>query len=95
MSGTYDVGEAVRLSATFSRDGSPIDPTTLTLSIKRPDRTIVTYTTASPEMIHSATGSYHVDYIPTLAGRYLYYFMGTGAAQSTRQGWFMVRPLAF
>jgi hypothetical protein len=72
----YAVGAPITLSVSFAdAAGTAVDPTTVTLTVIAPDGT------ASPGIaaVRDSTGSYHVDYVPSVAGRFQWFFVGTGA----------------
>ena len=81
---TYDVGDAIRLSAVFyDEDGAAVDPTTVTLKVKDlvPATTSYVYLTDA-EVIKDRVGHYHADLVITGAGDGYWHFRweGTGAA---------------
>lgn len=92
----YDIGDAIRLSATFTVGGVATDPTTLTLRIKAPGGTETTYTYGTDAaLVKDSVGVYHLDYLPPVAGGYTYRWAGTGAAQAASETPFSVRLSAF
>lgn len=72
---TYDLGDTVALGIE-NRDGDDVlaNATAVTCTITLPDGTTTTGTVVNP-----STGSYEVDYAPTMAGRFLVRWIGTGA----------------
>lgn len=85
----YTVGTLVRVSTVVTQivGGSPIDPTTITLTLELPDGTIVDLTSA---IVRDSTGNYHADYTPVAFGLHQYEWAGTGAAQVAKVGSFIV-----
>jgi hypothetical protein len=84
----YDIGDLVRLTATFTDDaGDPVEPGTVQLVTRDP---------ADVEAEHDATsdddGAYHVDLQPQGAGTWGYRWVATGAGQGAEPGQFHVRP---
>jgi hypothetical protein len=79
----YQVGDGVRLQATFSSlDGVPTDPTTVSVKVTDPGGTTTTYTYAGGDITKAATGIFRYTLSITLAGRYAYKWFGTGTVQA-------------
>lgn len=75
---SYDLADLVPLTVTtHDVNGNPADGGTVVLTITLPDNTTVT-----PAVTHSGTGVYQVDYPPTMAGRHVASWAGTGINQS-------------
>lgn len=93
----YDRGDRVRLSAAFTdADGAPADPTTITLYVLDPTRTVTPYVyPAAVEMVRDALGAYHADLTLSLEGPWYYRWTGTGAIVAAAEGRFHVRQSAF
>jgi hypothetical protein len=74
----YQTGESLRLTATIvDTDGAAVDPTTTTISIKKPDGTMAVTDGA---MTKSGVGSYYYDYtIASDAGTYSAEVKATGS----------------
>lgn len=91
----YDVGDSVKVSGTFKVAGVDTDPTTVTVSYKKPDGTVVSkvYLTDA-EVVKDATGQYHMDIPVDASGRWHYRFVGTDAAKAAEEGDFYVRVQA-
>lgn len=77
---TYDIGDAVVLTATFS-----VAPTTVTLTLRAPDGT------ESTPAVSSTGGTSTATVVTTQAGIYRYRWEGTGAAVAAEEGAFRVR----
>lgn len=75
---TDQIGETVRLIATITdSDGNAADPTTVKISINKPNKVIDVITEV---MIKSAVGSYYYDYlIPNGTGTYSWKVTATGS----------------
>ena len=88
---TYVRGAIVRVSVIFTDvNGSPVDPTTVTVKYRAPGATA---TTASPTK--DSTGNYHFDIDTTsAAGIWRYGFFGAGTNQAASQAQFTVIPSA-
>lgn len=81
----YVVGDTVTLTNTFTVDGSPTDPDTVTLTVTDPDGT-----TTSPAVTKTAVGVYEADVTVDTAGTWTYVWEGTGAAADVEDGSFEV-----
>ena len=89
----YTAETLIRLSALITQAGNvAIDPTTLTFKIQDPQGTI---TDLSGAVQKDGVGNYHVDYVPTIAGKYQYEWIGTGAAQVASIAQFQVSQVPF
>ncbi len=94
MSNTYDIGDMVSMTASFKDSSGSmfVDPTTLTFTLLKPDKSTVQYVYGTnAELIRDALGKYRVDYVPTVSGNYHYRFAGTGSAQVADEGYFTVK----
>lgn len=91
----YLIGNIIRLSSYFvSISNVPVDPDDITLEIKQPDGTVLTYTYAANEIIKVGTGSYYYDFTPTINGIHYYRFSGSGACFAAAEKVFDVQPSA-
>lgn len=81
-----NANELATLTNTFSVAGVPTDPTTVSLTITDPAGTATTYTFAAAEITKSATGVYTKDIPCSLAGTWLYLWVGTGTASDAQAG---------
>jgi hypothetical protein len=102
----YDIGDRIRLgnhSATAAASfkdstGAAADPDgTITIMVRDPENTVVTYTYGgSPALAKETTGRYYVDYdldVTALVGFYFYRLAGTGSnVMASEEGSFEVRP---
>lgn len=89
MEPTYDIGDRVTLSATFTEDGAAVDPDTVTCYVKHEDA--ASRTTVSSSKV--GTGSYEAQVDPSTPGRWYYRFEGTGEYMAAAEGSFIVsRP---
>ena len=87
MANTYDIGDQVRLSVAFTNSaGVATDPTTVTITIRKPDQT-----TSTPTALTSATGTWYTDVTLDQTGNWYYRFAGTGALVAAEEGEFYVR----
>lgn len=77
----YDIGDVVRVTETFTVNGTPTDPSTLTVKVKIPAGTITTYVYGvDAQVVRSSAGVFYVDVTPATPGTYAVRFHGTGAA---------------
>jgi hypothetical protein len=84
----YDIGDLVRLTATFTDDqGNPTEPTSVELTTLPPDNEETTH-----EAVADGDGAYHVDLEPDQAGTWGYRWKATGTGQGAEPGQFHVRP---
>ncbi len=93
MANTYDIGDVVRITGTFTQSGSALDPTTVSAVVRRPDgikQTFVYLTDA--EVVRTAQGVYRLDYTPTMAGPHWYRWISTGTGQAAGEQSFIVAP---
>lgn len=86
MTNSYIIGNQIKLSASFTNNaGSLVNPTSVSLVIKKPDRTIETITPTN-----DSTGKYHFNYTPTMVGDYCYRFEATGSVVAASQNQFKI-----
>lgn len=86
---SYDIGNIVRLSAAFTDiSGVPTDPSTVTLTIRLPDLTVVTK--VGGDLTHPSTGSFYYDYTPPQSGTYYYRYAGTGVCTAAADASFII-----
>jgi hypothetical protein len=91
IANTYDIGDEVRITAVFTQQDIPIDPTTVALTLTYPDASSIVYTYAGSGVLRDSTGVYHFDIIPAARGTYRYKYVSTGAGTAAQSGWFQVR----
>jgi hypothetical protein len=90
MGSTYDIGDTIRHTATYTdTGGNPIDPTTITVRRKTPDGAVSSFTTG---IANPSTGVHTVDTVTTSSGLYEVVISSTGSVVQTGQAWFSVRP---
>ena len=65
----------------FTTGGIAVDPTTVTLTVKAPDRAITT-----PPVTREATGRYYADVTLDQPGRWSWRLEGDGAVQAPAEG---------
>jgi len=74
----YPYNQTVRLSALFTVDEIPTDPSQVILFIQRPDDTESTYYYSSGSVSRLSTGSYYYDLLPNDTGIWYYRWEGEG-----------------
>lgn len=81
---TILAGNLVRLSSPVTDiNGTLVDPTTISVSVRDPNNTIATYTTATnPPVVRAGVGDYYIDLTPTTVGHYLVVWQTTGNGQA-------------
>jgi hypothetical protein len=95
---SYNVGDQVRLTATFAdSDAAPADPTTVTCLVKRRYQIVPTTTTYTyPDTITKAsTGVYYIDVVPSDEGIWDYRWVATGTVVAAEEGSFNVPDSQF
>jgi hypothetical protein len=89
---SYDRGDLIRITATFTVGGVATDPTAVYLYLRAPDGTLTTLQYGvDASLTKTATGAYRYDYSATARGDVYYRWAGTGAAQAAEQGTFFVQ----
>lgn len=96
MASTYDLGDVVRITSTFTdTGGTRADPTTVYFAYETPDGTAYSTSYSGAGIIVQATtpstGVYYVDLTTTGRGLYEYRFTSTGVVTASGEGWFSVR----
>ena len=87
----YFEGQVIKLSATFTASGIPTDPTTITLKIKKPDKTTATYTDALGQITKDGDGLYSKKATLDQPGLWFYRWIGTGAVEAVGEKKFDVK----
>lgn len=100
MASTYDVGDIVRVTGTFTDTGGVVgDPTTVHFLYDSPTSvapTTATRTSTSTGLVGGiyrlTTGVYYYDVASTGNGLYETRFTSTGSLAASGESWFSVRP---
>lgn len=88
----YDIGDKLRIQATFTLNAVPTDPTTITCTIRTGLSSIAVYTYGvSAEIIRSSAGIYYIDLTLACSGTWTYLWVGTGTVEQSEGGSFVVR----
>mgnify|MGYP001557957144 CR=1 FL=1 len=91
-------GSPVRVGAHFEDDdGDDIDPTTITFTLRSPQRVETSYVYGTDEEItKSSEGDYFAEVTPDEGGRWLYAWSSTGTNRTIRfEGSFIVQASEF
>src|SRR5262252_6402536 len=80
--------EIATLTNVFKVNGVPTDATTVTLTVTDP-----TGATSTPANSHTGTGTYTATVACTIAGVWLYKWVGTGTASDVAEGTFTVTTI--
>ncbi len=86
MANTYDVGDGIRLTGTFTISGSGTNPGTATITVTDPSEVVTT-----PAVGNGTDGVYLVDVIVDEVGTWYYRWTGTGAVIAASESHFFVR----
>lgn len=86
----YDLGDLVRVSATFTNSTGTPTNTTVTLRVRKPDASVTT-----PTAVSDGSGAYHYDIAVDQPGIWFYRFEGTGAVQAASEAEFTVAKSQF
>lgn len=92
---SYLLGQSVRLSFETYSDPAltvPADPTTVAVTVRKPDGTSSTYTWAAAQVVKDSTGKFHYDFVPATSGHYEAYWQAGGAVVTSFEESFDVRP---
>lgn len=77
----YDYGDQIPVKAEFTVDGAYVDPATIILKVRKPDKSTVTYTYGiDAAVIKSAVGKYYLDLLLNQEGDWYYRWEVTGSA---------------
>jgi hypothetical protein len=92
MATEYDIGDVVRIKASFTSTIPNSLPTSVTFYIRRPDgSTAVKNSGIDPDLISEGNGIYHVDIEITQAGTWRYRFAATAPVKSAVEGEFRAK----
>lgn len=85
---SYTTGATVRVTATFTSNGSNVDPSTVTCKVRTPAGVTTSYTYAGGDIIKSSTGVYYYDIDVSQDGTWTYRFSSTGSGKAANEGKF-------
>lgn len=82
---TYQIDTLLQLTTTFTNDatGGTVDPTNVTLYLKKPGADVVTYTYSGGALQRLAPGVYAYDLTTDTSGRWYYKWQGAGSVDIT------------
>lgn len=100
MPSTYDIGDVIRVTGTFTDTGGTIgDPSGVSFLYDTPTSTAPTTATRSSTALgvvggiaRASTGVYYVDVTATGQGLYETRFTSTGSLAASGESWFSIRP---
>lgn len=101
MGSTYDIGDVVRITGTFTDTGGTYgDPTTVNFLYDTPDTAGSPTTATRPGtstgnvngIVRASSGVFYYDILTTGEGLYEARFTSTGTLQTSGEAWFSVRP---
>lgn len=83
---SYDFGDLVYVKGEFTdKDtGDPLDPTTISITVRSPSGVITTYLyLTDSEVVRDSTGIYHAAIDATESGMWYYRWWSTGSGQAS------------
>lgn len=88
----YKQGAVVRVSNEFTQSGVAADPTTVKLTVVRPNGLRNTYTYLAPDavIVKDSTGNYHADLSAIIPGTWTYRWFSEGTGQAADDKTFLV-----
>jgi hypothetical protein len=100
MPSTYDIGDIIRATGTFTDTGGVVsDPATVGFLYDTPTSTAPTTATrtststgAVSGIVKESTGVYYLDIATTGSGLYEWRFTSTGTVSASGESWASVRP---
>ena len=92
---SYDIGDGVRLKATFTLSSVNTDPTAVKLKVKDPSGNIDIYTYALAQITKSAVGKYYKDIFVDESGEWFYRYEGTGTIEAADERKFIAEVSEF
>jgi hypothetical protein len=81
-----NVNELATLRNVFKVNGTPTDPTTISLIITDPTQASTTYTFGAAQITRNGTGDYQKDIASSIEGDWTYEWIGTGTASDDTAG---------
>jgi hypothetical protein len=92
MFNSYDLGDLVRVSGSFTdENGDVADPSAVFCAVRDPAGTVTTYEYGEDaELVKDDTGEYHLDIDANVAGYWYYRWYATGSGQAAEEDKFYV-----
>lgn len=91
MAVTLDIGDVAHIKCVFTQIDVPLDPSTVSCTVKVPSGTSTTYTLSGGTVTRESTGNYYVDLPVSAKGTYRVRWFSTGSGQGAEESWFQVR----
>lgn len=99
MPNQYDVGDLVRLRATFVSTDlvTPADPSTMIFRVLAPNSGVACYAfgVGGASITRAGVGAYYKDITPNAVGNWSYNALATGGVQAVEENTFQVKYSAF
>lgn len=95
MTNVYDVGDKVRISASFIVNDVMTDPCAPTIKIKDPSKNIVSASSAVEGWTRNDAGDYHYDVTLDESGIWFYRWSGSQDVVAAAEGHFSARKTEF
>jgi hypothetical protein len=95
MANKYHKGNSTRISCPFTVNNVLTDPTTVTLTVKKPDASSTSYTYGASEIQKASTGNYYKDIELDQEGIWLYRWEGTGDCNAVSENYLQVMSQLF
>lgn len=93
MLDSYPLGGSIGASTTFADvNGAPANPTTVTLAVRKPDGTLVTYTSTAAQLENPAVGLWRRKIVGDQAGWWHLVWTGAGAVVAVGEDEWTVEP---
>lgn len=90
MANSYDIGDTVRVTATFTDTGGTlVDPAKVTFLVGSPTVTS-TETSTGSNVINPSSGVYYLDVVIDTAGAWNYRVLSTGVVDTAADDYFRV-----
>lgn len=91
----YAAGDVVNVFVTFTNNGTPTDPTTITLYTKNASAGFATYVYGSSAITRTGTGAYNFNVATSASGVWFYRWTGSGALTAAFESSFTAGPSNF
>lgn len=82
----YDLNDSTVPTCTFTVNGTPTDPATISLFVREPDGTTTTYTYAAAQITKDSTGVFSKSISLNKRGVWYFKYTGTGACEAVAEG---------
>ena len=99
---SFDIGDVVQIRSYSAagegfkvEDGTLTDPTTVTITVERPDGDETSYSYPGVSITRESAGRFSVNFSPTTGGVHHWRIAGPGAVAAAVEGAFFVRSSRF